>query len=29
MVDILAEIDPDVYNTFISRNKKGVNQLLV
>jgi hypothetical protein len=28
-VDILVEIAPDVYKPFVSRNKKGVKQLLV
>jgi hypothetical protein len=29
MVDILVEIAPAVYKPFISRNKKGVKQLMV
>jgi hypothetical protein len=29
LVDILVEITPAVYNPFVSRNKKGVKQLLV
>jgi hypothetical protein len=29
LVDILVEIAPDVYNSYVSRDKKGMNQLLV
>jgi hypothetical protein len=29
LVDILVEIAPDVYKSYVSRDKKGMNQLLV
>ena len=29
LVDILVEITPDVYKSYVSSNKKGMNQLLV
>jgi hypothetical protein len=29
LVDILVEIAPDMYNSYVSRDKKGMNQLLV
>ena len=29
LVDILKEIDPDVYNLTVTTNKKGVKHLLV
>jgi hypothetical protein len=29
LVDILVEIAPDVYNSYVSRDKKGMKQLLV
>jgi hypothetical protein len=28
-VDIMVEIAPDVYKPYVSRDKKGINQLLV
>ena len=29
LLDILVEISPDVYNSYVTTNKKGVKQLLV
>jgi hypothetical protein len=29
LVEILVEIDPDVYKSYVSRDKKGMKQLLV